>query len=140
MMQMQAVRYVHPVRKRRALRTWSHTLCLLIVLLLILLLVSCYLHALLQAVNSAPSPTASVRDEGTVCVRKEIERCEFYPCEQRGRVINENILSPQFGYAGRFVRRVNNITKPIPECESRVISLITVCVGCLHHFMHHTLF
>ena len=37
--------------------------------------------------------------------------------------------NPNFGYAGSFVRRIENITKPIPECE--------LCVGCFHHFMRH---
>jgi hypothetical protein len=119
MIHMQAVRYVHhQVRKRRSFIIRSYkALFLLKGLIVALLLVSVYLHALLQAVTSSSSNAADV-NEVNVCVGKGMGRCQFYPCEERGGVIKEVISpNPVFGYAGSFVRRVENITKPIPECE-----------------------
>eukprot|EP00581_Thalassiosira_minuscula_P012310 CAMPEP_0183719712 /NCGR_PEP_ID=MMETSP0737-20130205/12535_1 /TAXON_ID=385413 /ORGANISM="Thalassiosira miniscula, Strain CCMP1093" /LENGTH=356 /DNA_ID=CAMNT_0025949449 /DNA_START=250 /DNA_END=1320 /DNA_ORIENTATION=+ len=54
------------------------------------------------------------------CVRNiSDEQCQIYPCEQRsnGDGAMEEISSPDpyFGYAGHFVYRDRNITKPLPQ-------------------------
>ncbi len=75
------------------------------VLAVFLIGVSCYLYSLARAVNSLSNAYA--------CVRKVEQQCELYPCEERNGVMEE-ITPPSryFGYAGNFVRRQGNITKP----------------------------
>ena len=139
---MRAVRYAsdHRVRKRRTENIRSDTaLWLLIGLIIALLLVSCYLHAPPQAVTTTTNANAANCDKRTLCVRKGIDRCQFYPCEDRGGVMKEIMPpNPNFGYAGSFVRRIENITKPIPECELCVCRLLPSLHAPLNNLMLST--
>lgn len=121
---MKAVRYNNISRKRRALvlRIYKK-----IGLIIASILLGSYIFVLLR-LHSSPSAnveaTAAANDDDvSVCVRKEIDQCRYYPCKERNGVMEEISLgNPAFGYAGRFVTRDGNITKPIPECKLFVSS------------------
>ena len=81
------------------------------VLAVFLVVASCYLYSLARAVTS--SSNASDGLGVNACVRKDEQQCKLYPCEERNGAMEE-IIPPSrfFGYAGNFVRRQGNITKP----------------------------
>ena len=126
-----ASRYIHPVRKRRAFIVRSYKKSFLMKALMItLFLVCCYMLAPLQVQELTSSQHhAADGDDMPVCVKKILDQCTYFPCEERGGETKEILFhKPTFGYAGRFVRRVStNITKPIPECESVHWSLVSSC-------------
>ncbi|KAL9181385.1 hypothetical protein ACHAXT_010190 [Thalassiosira profunda] len=75
--------------------------------LLIVLAASFYMHSRLFAAT-APEIKA--------CVRRFNNQCQVHPCEERDGVATAVAKRiPNFGYAGNFVHRVNNSTKPLPQ-------------------------
>ncbi|KAL3791553.1 hypothetical protein ACHAW5_000856 [Stephanodiscus triporus] len=76
-----------------------------------LMVTSCYMYSLARALTS--SSYAAVGLEVNSCVRKVEQQCKLYPCKERNGVMEEITPSSRFfGYAGNFVRRQGNITKP----------------------------
>ena len=76
------------------------------------LLASFEVYSLARSVHSSsPSDGGS---KVNACVRKVEQKCQLYPCQDRNGA-NEEIAPSSilpFGYAGNFVRRQGNITKP----------------------------
>jgi len=70
---------------------------------------------LTQSETSNMIANAADESEVKACVRKEENQCQLYPCEERNGATTE-IVAPNrvFGYAGNFVHRDRNITKPLP--------------------------
>ena len=74
------------------------------------MLASFEIYSLARSVHS--SSKAADGPQVNACVRKE-QQCTLYPCEDRNGATEEIApLSQTFGYAGKFVRRQGNITKP----------------------------
>ena len=63
--------------------------------------------------------SAVEKPEVKACVRQaKDQECQLYPCEERNREAEEVAApTPYFGYAGNFVHRDGNITKPLPASE-----------------------
>jgi hypothetical protein len=76
-----------------------------------LMVTSCYMHSLARALTSSSNAADGL--EVNSCVRKVEQQCKLYPCKERNGAMEE-ITPPSrfFGYAGNFVRRQGNITKP----------------------------
>ena len=99
--------------------------------LIILFFMSCYMYnAITHSENLSWSGMVRnvAKDEPEVktCVRQVTgSQCNFHPCvEQNGMV--ENAAYPAaspFGYAGHFVHRPGNMTKPLPASEYSTISV-----------------
>ena len=106
----------HDVARRRPISMSRSPNALIIVkgcfvLAVFLIVVSCFLFSLARAV--IPSSNTSDRLGVNACVRKVEQQCQLYPCKERNGAIKE-IIPPSrfFGYAGNFVRRQGNISKP----------------------------
>jgi len=88
-----------------------------------MLIASCYMYnALTQSENFLwpnnniiPNAVAGGEPEVKACVRKVKEnQCQLHPCKERDGVVGDVSPTPYFGYAGRFVHRYGNLTKPLP--------------------------
>mmetsp|Transcript_31284 Transcript_31284/g.75625 ORF Transcript_31284/g.75625 Transcript_31284/m.75625 type:complete len:352 (+) Transcript_31284:233-1288(+) len=91
--------------------------------LIVMLIASCYMYnALTQSENFLwpnnniiPNAVAGGEPEVKACVRKVKEnQCQLHPCKERNGVVGDVSPTPYFGYAGRFVHRYGNLTKPLP--------------------------
>lgn len=55
-------------------------------------------------------------DEVKACVRRKDDQCQLYPCAERSGAVEEVAPpNPFFGYAGNFVHRDRDMTKPLPK-------------------------
>jgi hypothetical protein len=98
------------------------------------LLASFEVYSLARSVHS--SSPADSGSKVNACVRKVEQKCMLYPCQDQNGAIEEiapSSLLP-FGYAGNFVLRQGNITKPHElVCKQYASSsLIHICCIITH--------
>lgn len=114
------------------------------------MLASFEVYSLARSVHSS-SPSDDGGSNVNACVRKVEQKCMLYPCQDRNGAVEEiaPLSSLPFGYAGNFVRRQGNITKPhelackqyaASSSSNNVASLLisfTCCIVVIYLMLHH---
>lgn len=108
-----------------------------LILLGFVLLASFEVYSLARSVHS--SSPADSGSKVNACVRKVEQKCMLYPCQDRDGAIEEIASSSSllpFGYAGNFVLRQGNITKPhelvCKQYRTHASSFSNICCTITH--------